>query len=199
MHLRLATALFGFLAAQPAFAQGITPQELEGWVMSSVMNYAGTFDRQGLVYDADIVRRHTASFGAGGTIRSRSVREVHHKGKVTTLTRSFIGSFNKPGANDVNDAQTLWIIEGSDLVALNVFDVGGRATRFKLQRKDSGFTCSVNAPFMQEVGAGATTLTAGKGGKVKILKIRQTGSSCSFKRTSAFKGVPRQDLRGKLS
>jgi hypothetical protein len=181
MRFRLA-ALFGVLAAQPALAQGISPRDLEGWVMSSVINYAGTFDRQGFVYDADIVRRHTASFGTGGAIRSNSVREVHYKGQVTRLNRSFVGSFNKPGANDAKDAQTLWVIEGSDLVALNVFDVGGRATRFKLQRTDGGFKCSVTAPFMQEVGAGATTVTAGKGGKVKILKIRQTGSSCSFKR-----------------
>lgn len=35
---------------------------------------------------------------------------------------------------------------------------------------------------MREVGAGAVKTTAAKGGKVEILTIRQTGSSCNAKK-----------------
>jgi hypothetical protein len=182
MNWRIAALVCSLVPCQAAFAQNISPQDLQGWTMSVTVNYAGTFDRQGLVYDANIVRRLTVSFGTNGAIRSRAVREVHHKGTVTTLVRSFVGTFNKPGANDAKDAQVLWTINADELVALNVFGVGGRATRYKLTRSNSGFTCTANAKFMQEVGAGTTTTTAGKGGSVKILKIRQTGSSCNFSR-----------------
>jgi hypothetical protein len=152
-------------------------------VLTGAVNYAGTFRRPGIPdYDADIVRRFRVQFGAHGAVTSTSVREVHHKGKVATLNRRFVGVIGKPSANESKDSQVLWLIDGDTLTAFNVFEVGGQATRFRLTPSASGLKCTVESPVMREVGAGAVKITATKGGKAEILKIRQTGSSCSAKK-----------------
>jgi hypothetical protein len=146
------------------------------------VNYSGTFRRSGITYDADIVRRFTIRIGAQGAISMAVVREVHWQGTVTKLNRSFAGKIGVPGQTE--DSKVLWVLEGNTLTGLNVFEVGGRATKFTLNRSGgSGFSCSVDAPFMKEVGAGHTTSSAAKGGKAEIIKIRQTGSSCAAKKT----------------
>ncbi len=76
----------------------------------------------------------------------------------------------------------LWALDGNTLTGLNVFEVGGRATKFTLNRTGSRLSCSVEAPFMKEVGAGNTRTSAAKGGKAEVLKIRQTGTSCAAKK-----------------
>jgi hypothetical protein len=164
----------------PVAAQSLTPAELEGLVLSGAVNYAGTFRRAGLTYDADIVRRFTVRVGSQGAISTSVVREVHYQGTVTKLNRSFSGRIGVPGQTE--DSKMLWVLEGSTLTGLNVFEVGGRQTKFTLKRNGSGFSCTVEAPFMQERGAGNTKTSAAKGGKAEILKIRQTGSSCAAKK-----------------
>jgi hypothetical protein len=167
----------------PLNAQALTVAELEGMVLTGAVNYAGTFRRPGVPdYDADIVRRFKVQFGAEGAVTSSIVREVHWNGKVTKLKGRFVGVIGKPSANESKDAQVLWLIDGDTLTALNVFDVGGRAAKFKVTRSASGLTCTVEAPFMREVGAGPAKITAAKGGKAEVLKIRQTGSNCNAKK-----------------
>ena len=170
------------LLAAPLKAQSLTTVELEGVVLTGAVNYSGTFRRSGITYDADIVRRFTIRIGAQGAISMAVVREVHWQGTVTKLNRSFAGKIGVPGQTE--DSKVLWVLEGNTLTGLNVFEVGGRATKFTLNRSGgSGFSCSVDAPFMKEVGAGHTTSSAAKGGKAEIIKIRQTGSSCAAKKT----------------
>jgi hypothetical protein len=164
----------------PVAAQTLTPAELEGLVLSGAVNYTGTFRRAGFTYDADIVRRFSVKIGAQGSINTSVVREVHYQGTVTKLNRSFSGKIGVPGQTE--DSKVLWILEGNTLTGLNVFDVGGRSTKFTIKRAGAGFSCSVVAPFMQEMGAGNTKTSAAKGGKAEILKIRQTGSSCAAKK-----------------
>jgi hypothetical protein len=164
----------------PVAAQTLTPAELEGLVLSGAVNYTGTFRRAGFTYDADIVRRFSVKIGAQGSINTSVVREVHYQGTVTRLNRSFSGKIGVPGQTE--DSKVLWVLAGNTLTGLNVFEVGGRQTKFTLKRSGSGFSCSVEAPFMQELGAGSTKSTAAKGGKAEILKIRQTGSSCAAKK-----------------
>ena len=168
------------IGTQPLAAQSLAPADLEGLVLTGAVNYSGTFRRAGLTYDADIVRRFTVKIGSQGTISTSVVREVHYQGTVTKLNRSFSGKLGVPGQTE--DSKVLWVLEGNTLTGLNVFDVGGRSTKFTLKRAGSEFTCSVVAPFMQEMGAGNTKTSAAKGGKAEILKIRQTGSSCAAKR-----------------
>ena len=171
------------LLSAPLNAQALTAADLEGMVLSGAVNYAGTFRRPGVPdYDADIGRRFKVQFGAGGAVTSSVVREVRWNGNVTTLNARFVGVIGKPSASESKDAQVLWLMDGDTLTALNVFEVGGRATKFKLQRSASGLTYTVEAPMMREVGAGAIKTRAAKGGKVEVLKIRQTGSSCNAKK-----------------
>jgi hypothetical protein len=177
----VALTVAGCLLAAPLKAQSLTAVELEGVVLTGAVNYSGTFRRTGITYDADIVRRFTVKVGPQGAISVAVVREVHWQGTVTRLNRSFTGKIGVPGQTE--DSKTLWVLEGNTLTGLNVFEVGGRATKFTLNRSGSGHSCSVEAPFMKEVGAGHTKSSAAKGGKAEILKIRQTGSSCVAKKT----------------
>jgi hypothetical protein len=171
------------LGPGPLNAQALTVAELEGMIVTGAVKYAGTFRRPGVPdYDADIVWRFKVQFGAAGAVTSTAVREVHWSGKVATLNRRFVGVMGQPGTNTSKDSQVLWLIDGDTLKALNVFDVGGRTTTFKFTRTASGLACTVDAPHMREVGAGPSKVTAAKGGKAEILKIRQVGSSCSTKK-----------------
>jgi hypothetical protein len=85
----------------------------------------------------------------------------------------------QPVTGRAKGPEILWLLEDDTLTALNVFEVGGRATRFKLIPNASGMECTVESQFMQEVGAGTTKLGAPKGGQIEILEITQTGSSCT--------------------
>lgn len=168
------------IGALPVAAQSLAPADLEGLVLSGAVNYAGTFRRAGLTYDADIVRRFSVKIGPQSAISTSVVREVHWQGTVTKLSRSFSGKIGVPGQTE--DSKVLWVLEGHTLTGLNVFEVGGRSTKFTLKRAGSGFSCSVAGPFMHEMGAGNTKTSAAKGGKAEIVKIRQTGSSCAAKK-----------------
>jgi hypothetical protein len=149
-------------------------------VLTGAVNYSGTFRRAGFTYDANIVRRFTVKLGPQGAIKASFVREVHWQGTVTKLNRSFSGKIGVPGQTE--DSKMLWALDGNTLTGLNVFEVGGRATKFTLNRAGSGLSCSVEAPFMNEVGAGHTRSSAAKGGKAEVIKIRQTGASCAAKK-----------------
>lgn len=177
-----AACIFLLVLVRAPSAYALTLADLENVVLTGRINYSGTFRRPGITYDADIVRRFTIQIGVKGAITASIVREVHSNGKVTTLNRRFVGRISQPSANESKDATVLWVLSDDTLTALNVFDVGGRAAKFKFTRTGSGMNCAVEAPFMREVGASATKITAAKGGKAEILKIRQTGSSCNAKK-----------------
>lgn len=167
-------------AAAKAETQEISIAALQGVSISGVVNYAGRFRTHLGEGASTIASSFRLKIGPGATAAMSHTRKVSWQRKdgpkTASISKSATGTIGLP--KQTGDGAALWLLEGNTLVLLKVFEVGGTAMRIALKQRDMGWSCSVTAPMAREVGAGATKTKAAVGGKVEMLDIRQTSSSC---------------------
>ena len=160
--------------------QEITLERLQGATISGVVNYAGRFRTHLGESTSTIAWNYRLKIGPGSAVNMSATRNVHWQTKdgpkTASLSKSRTGTIGVPA--QTQDGAALWLLEGNTLVLLKVFEVGGIAMRITLTETGSGLGCSVTAPMAREVGAGQTKTKAAVGGKVEMLSMSQTSSSC---------------------
>jgi len=190
--LLLFAALPALAQAQPATPPGKAPpnaqpegkaisiEDLQGVTISGVVNYAGRFRTNLGESTSTIVWNYRLKVGPGPAVAMSYTRNVHWQAKdgpkTASLSKSLTGTIGVP--REAGKEATLWLLDGNTLVLLRVFEVGGVAMRIALTQKGSDLSCSATAPMARETGAGNTRTQAAVGGKVEMLSIRQTSSSC---------------------
>jgi hypothetical protein len=101
--------------------------------------------------------------------------------KTGTLTRDLSGKIGTPGKTV--DANYVWLLDGDQLVNLNVREVGGYKTVITFERSGETLLCKVITSYAPEAGAGpGKTTSAARGGKVEVLAQKQTSSDCRVSR-----------------
>jgi hypothetical protein len=178
--------LLSFLAAlpTPALAQNITLDDLQGVTIHTVNSYEGTFKNDYGTAPGQFDAKGEIRIGPGSSIRTTSTRNVRvdaPKGtKNSQLSRENSGKIGTPLQASDKSGNILWVLDGNTLTRLRTFEVGGNLLKISFSKSASGLKCSVSAPFASEVGAGNTRDTSAMpgGGKVEILNVRQTRSSC---------------------
>ena len=160
--------------------QEVTLERLQGATISGVVNYVGRFRTHSGESTSTIAWNYRLKIGPGSAVNMSATRNVHWQTKdgpkTASLSKSRAGTIGVPKQHE--DGAALWLLEGNTLVLLRVFEVGGIAMRITLTETGPGLGCSVTAPMAREVGAGQTKTQAAVGGKVEMLSMRQTSSSC---------------------
>ena len=173
--------------SMPAGAQAISLDDLQGVTVHTTNNYVGRFRNAKGEAPGGFTTTFAIKIGPGAAISTKMTRNTFAdtpRGRVTgSMTRTGKGEIGKPREAN-SPGSVLWVLEDNTLVSLRVFEVGASIMRNKLEKSDSGLSCSVSAPIAREVGAGATTDTSAMkgGGKVEVLSAKQISSSCRVSR-----------------
>jgi hypothetical protein len=167
--------------AGPANAQSVTLENLQGKVISTRVRFSGTFRNPKGTAPGTILVTMQIRIGPADalTVKYARTATAHTPvgDKTGTLTRDLSGRIGIPGKTV--DATYLWLLDGDQLVNLNVREVGGYKTVITLGRSGESLVCRVTTTYAAEVGSGpGKTTSAARGGKVEVLAQKQTSSDC---------------------
>ena len=173
----------------PAVAEDITVDDLQGLTIHASNSYIGRFRNNLGEAPGGFTNVTVIKIGPGTAIHIDFTRntwvDTPTGRKTGSLSSAAAGELAKPRETRSSPGSVLWLIEGDTLVAFRVYEVGGSTMKIKFEKTSNGLSCTVEAPAMREVGAGATidkSSMAG-GGKVKVLATKQTGSSCRISKS----------------
>jgi hypothetical protein len=180
---------FAALIAIPALAQArdVTFSDLDGQTVIASFTYSQTIRRieENRVLTNENRQTVTLKIGPGNRIdQEHRVQIVAPNGRevgvdVATLT----AELNRP--RKWGHGELVWLFDQGQLVRLQTFDKGGRKITIAFKRGPSGLTCTVEAPFSKEEGAGAITTTAAVGKvKIEILSAKVHSNACRVARTA---------------
>jgi hypothetical protein len=167
-------------------ASGLTAGDLENMRITTINRYVGVF-RHARGEGPGRIEVHTeVLLSSNGAISWRVTRKVAAdtpKGtKNFTLNRSNKGTIGVPGKVSDGSGDVIWVLDGDALLRMRTMASGGQLHRITLSRTEKGWSCTSDAPFAREVGtAGQLRDTAAMpgAGRVEMLSIKPTGSSCS--------------------
>jgi hypothetical protein len=181
-------ALLGLAVAPvPAQAQAVTFAELEGQTVSASFAYAQTVRLldQGRTVNNESRQTMTLAIGPGGRIAQEyKVQIVAPNGReVGGFTGNINAELNKP--TRWQHGEMVFLFENDSLIRLQTFHKGGRKITVSFKRTPSGLTCSVDAPFSKEEGAGSTvdSTSQATGRRFEILSAKTISSSCRVAKT----------------
>jgi hypothetical protein len=177
------------LMAMPCLAQApaVTFADLEGQTVTASFTYSQTIRRvaENRVLTNENRQTVILKIGPGNRIeQEHRVQIVAPNGRevgvdVATMT----AELNKP--RKWRHGELVWLFDQGQLVRLQTFDKGGRKITIALKQGPSGLTCTVDAPFSKEDGAGAITTTAAVGKvKIEILSAKVHSNACRVARTA---------------
>jgi hypothetical protein len=171
--------------ASSAKAQSLTLESLQGTAISTRVRFSGTFRNPKGTVPGTIVVTTQIRIGPGDALEvkhSRTATAHTPAGdKTGTLTRNLSAKIGTPGKTV--DTNYVWLLDGDQLVNLNVREVGGYKTVITFERAGEKLSCKVTSSYVPEVGAGpGKTTSAARGGKVEMLTQRQTSSDCKVNR-----------------
>ena len=164
-----------------ALAQSVTLETLQGAAISTHVRFSGTFKNPKGTAPGTIVVTMQLRVGPGDALQVKYARTATAHtpigNKTGTLTRDLSGKIGTPGKTV--DANFVWLLEGDQLVNLNVREVGGYKTVITFERAGEKLLCKVTSSYLPEVGAGpGKTTSAARGGKVEVLTQKQIASDC---------------------
>jgi hypothetical protein len=173
------------IGASPANAQNVTLESLQGTAISTRVRFSGTFRNPKGTVPGTIVVTMQIRVGPGDALAVKYARTATAHtpvgDKTGTLTRDLSGTIGTPGKTV--DANHLWLMDGNQLVNLNVREVGGYKTVITFENSGEKLSCKVTTTYAPEVGAGpGKTTSAAVGGKVEVLAQKQTSSDCKVNR-----------------
>jgi hypothetical protein len=172
---------FAPVMAGSASAQTATLDSLQGAEINTGVRFNGTFKNPKGTVPGTILVTMQIRVGPGDALKVKYARTttVHTPAgnKTGTLTRNISGKIGTPSKSV--ESNSVWLLEGDQLVNLNVREVGGFKTTITFGRAGEKLSCKVTSSYVPEVGAGlGTTTSAATGGKVQILAQKQTSSDC---------------------
>lgn len=176
---------FAPVFAGAAHAQGVTLDNLQGTTISTRVRYSGTFrNSKGTVPGTVLVTMQIRIGPEDALVVDYARTATAHTpvgDKTGTITRKIAGKIGVPGTTV--ESNFVWLLEGDQLVNLNVREVGGFKTVIDLRRDGDNLSCKVSSVYASELGAGpGKTTSAATGGKVEILAQKQTSSDCKINR-----------------
>ncbi len=194
MTWRIVFAACGVLAgtlAMPSLAQAqaVTFADLEHHTVTANFVYAQTVRLldQGRTINNENRQTMTLSIGPDGRIdQEYRLQIVAPNGReVGGFKGNIKAELNKPTRWQHGDL--VFVFENDSLIRLQTFDKGGRKITLSFKRTPGGLTCSVNAPFSKEEGAGSGIDTTSQATKrrIEILSAKTVSSSCRVTRTPA--------------
>lgn len=176
---------FTLFAACDASAQDLTVGDLASLRIHTTNTYSGMFQHDRGSGPGQITVSATITFGANGELSWAATRNVvaeTPKGpKTASLSRSGQYKIGVPAKLNDGSGDNVWIISGNSIVRMRTMASGGHLTKITLTKSANGWTCRSESPILTEVGSGRNakdTAAMPGGGKVEMLNIRQTGSSC---------------------
>lgn len=188
---RVAVASLAGLLAMPPLAHGqaVTFAELEGQTITASFAYAQTVRLldQGRTVNNQSRQTMTLAIGPGGRIAQEyKIQVVAQNGReVGGFTGHINAELNKP--TKWQHGEMVFVFENDSLIRLQTFRKGGRKITVSFKRAPSGLTCSVEAPFSKEEGAGSAVDTTSQTNRqrIEILSAKTVSSSCRVARTGA--------------
>jgi hypothetical protein len=171
--------------AGSANAQTVTLDTLQGAEINTRVRFSGTFRSAKGTGPGTIVVTLQIRVGPGDALEVKYARTATAHtpvgDKTGTLKRNLSGKIGTPGK--AVDSDFVWLLQGDQLVNLNVREVGGFKTTIAFEGPVEKLQCKVTTAYVPEVGAGpGKTTSAARGGKVEILNQRQTSSDCKVNR-----------------
>jgi len=184
----IASAFTALIAVPPlAQAQAVTFADLDGQTVTASFTYSQTIRRvaENRVLTNENRQTVTLKIGPGNRIeQEHRVQIVAPNGReVGADVARMTAELNKP--RKWRHGELVWLFDQGQLVRLQTFDKGGRKITIALKRGPSGLTCTVDAPFSKEDGAGAITTTAAVGKvRIEILSAKVHSNACRVARTA---------------
>lgn len=189
MKPRTISSVAAALMAMPclAQAQAVTFADLDGQTVTASFTYTQTIRRieENRVLTNENRQTVTVKIGPGNRIeQEHRVQIVAPNGRevgvdVATMT----AELNRP--RKWRRGELVWLFDQGQLVRLQTFDSGGRKITIAFKRGPSGLTCTVEAPFSKEEGAGVISTTAAVGKvKIEILSAKVHSNACRVARTA---------------
>jgi hypothetical protein len=174
----------------PAQAQAVTFADLEGQTVTAQFTYGQTVKLLAAgnrVVNNESRQTMTLAIGPGDRIAQEyRIRVVAQNGReVGAFTGNIKAEPNKP--TKWQHGEMVFVFENGSLVRLQTFKTGGRKITVSFKRAPAGLTCSVDAPFSKEAGAGSAIDTTSQTTKqrIEILTAKTVSSSCRVAKTPA--------------
>lgn len=187
VYVLVAAIVFGLAPVMggSANAQTVTIDSLQGAEISTRVRFSGTFRNPKGTVPGTIVVTLQIRVGPEDALEVKYARtataHTPSGDKTGTLTRNLSGKIGIPGK--AVDSDFVWLLQGDQLVNLNVKEVGGVKTTIAFEGVAEKLLCKVTSAYVPEVGAGpGKTTSAARGGKVEILNQKQTSSDCKVTR-----------------
>lgn len=189
MKPRTIGGVLAALMAAPSFAQAqaVTFADLEGQTVTAYFVYAQNVRLldQGRTINNESRTTMTLAIGPGSRIAQEyKIQVVAPNGReVGGFTGHIRAELNKP--TKWQHGEMVFVFENDSLIRLQTFNKGGRKITISFKKSPSGLTCSVDAPFSKEEGAGGGVDTTSQTTKqrIEILSAKTTSSSCRVART----------------
>ena len=183
-------ALTGVLAMPvPGQAQAVTFADLENHTVTANFVYAQTVRLldQGRTINNESRQTMTLAIGPGGRIAQEyRIQIVAQNGReVGGFKGNIKAELNKPTKWQHGDM--VFVFETNSLIRLQTFNKGGRKITVSFKRAPAGLTCSMDAPFSKEEGAGSAVDTTSQTTRqrIEILTAKTVSSSCRVAKTPA--------------
>jgi hypothetical protein len=189
-----ATALTGLIAfgllvmPVPARAQAVTFADLENHTVTANFTYGQTvklLEANNRVVNNENRQTMTLTIGPGDRIgQEYRIQIVATNGReVGGFKGNIKAELNKPTKWQHGDM--VFVFENSSLIRLQTFNKGGRKITVSFKRTPAGLTCSVDAPFSKEEGAGSAVDTTSQTNRqrIEILSAKTVSSSCRVTKT----------------
>jgi hypothetical protein len=131
---------------------------------------------------ATVVGSMRIKVGPGEAIEATLTRSVAAETPVGVkrgvLNRAVSGKIGAPGKG--GGLNFLWVLEGNQLTFLRIMEVGSFKTTITLSEAAGGLSCTVDSPYVPEVGAGAGKDKSALyvGGKIEMISIKRVGATC---------------------
>jgi hypothetical protein len=179
------------MLAMPAMAQAqpVSFTDLENQTVTASFVYGQTVRilDQGRTVNNESRQTMTLAIGPGGRINQEyRIRIVAQNGReVGAFTGNIKAELNKP--TRWQHGEMVFVFENSSLIRLQTFNKGGRKITVTFKRGPAGLTCSVDAPFSKEEGAGSAVDTTSQTTRqrIEILTAKTVSSSCRVDKTAA--------------
>ena len=191
---RIVFAACGVLASilamsSPGEAQPVTFADLANHTVTANFVYAQTVRvlDEGRTVNNENRQTITLALHADGRIDQQyRIQIVAPNGRdVGGFTGRIKAELNKP--TKWQHGEMVFVFEDDSLIRPQTFNKGGRKITLSFKRTPGGLTCSVDAPFSKEEGAGRGVDTTSQTTKqrIEILSAKTVSSSCRVTKTAA--------------
>lgn len=165
-----------------AFAQAVTPADLEDYVVEARVVMDQQIRREGRDFPVQLHQRLRIAFLVGNAIEWEMSSTSHTprgpRQGPAQKGRLVLGKVVE--AKNLDGGQAVWFFEDGALTSLRTYgNAGGYKRTISFTRDDSGMTCSIMASHVREEGVGrVATRSVIDNSPVTVLSSKQASSAC---------------------